>query len=76
MVFGANASAAVPEHDFSDAGCIVTLSRSATDSKYVEMILFLHGNQDLIPQDIPKLTPDGARVKIPDGDRRGGAGGA
>eukprot|EP00903_Cladosiphon_okamuranus_P014534 g13481.t1 len=27
----------------------------ATDAKYVEMILFLHGNLDLIPDDIPEL---------------------
>ena len=35
------------------------------DSKYVEMILFLHGNLDLIPQDIPKLAEAVARTKIP-----------
>ena len=65
VIFGAPASAAVLERDFSDAGRMMTSSRSATDSKYVEMILFLHGNVDLIPQEIPKLSPDGARTKIP-----------
>ena len=35
------------------------------DSKYVEMILFLHGNLDLIPQDIPKLSAAAAQDKIP-----------
>ena len=35
------------------------------DSKYVQKIPFLHGNQDLIPQDIPKLTEALARTKIP-----------
>ena len=34
------------------------------DSKYVE-ILFLHGNLDLIPQDIPKLSAAAAQDKIP-----------
>ena len=35
------------------------------DSKYVEMILFLHGNLDLIPRDIPKLSAAAAQDKIP-----------
>ena len=35
------------------------------DSKYMEIILFLHGNLDLMPQDIPKLTEAVARTKIP-----------
>eukprot|EP00903_Cladosiphon_okamuranus_P012719 g11891.t1 len=34
---------------------MLTSSRSSTDAKYVEMILFLHGNLDLIPDDIPEL---------------------
>ncbi|CAM9719895.1 unnamed protein product, partial [Laminaria digitata] len=59
VVFGAPASAAVLERDFSDAGRMMTSSRSTTDSKYVEMILFLHGNLDLIPGEIPKLGSDG-----------------
>ena len=51
--------------DFSDAGRMMTSSRSTMDSKYVEMILFLHGNLDLIPQDIPKLSAAAAQDKIP-----------
>ena len=35
------------------------------DSKYEEMILFLHGNLDLIPRDIPKLSAAAAQDKIP-----------
>jgi len=65
VVFGAPASAAVLERDFSDAGRMMTSSRSTMDSKYVEMILFLHGNLDLIPQDIPKLSAAAAQDKIP-----------
>ena len=61
----AAASAAVLERDFSDAGRMMTSSRSTMDSKYVEMILFLHGNLDLMPQDIPKLSEAVARTKIP-----------
>ena len=58
-MFGAPSSAAVLERDFSDAGRMMTSSRSTTDAKYVEMILFLHGNVDLIPEDIPELPTDG-----------------
>ncbi|CAM9698502.1 unnamed protein product, partial [Ectocarpus sp. 12 AP-2014] len=68
VVFGAPASAAVLERDFSDAGRMMTSSGSTTDAKYVEMILFLHGNLDLIPEDIPELPTDGvnsAQNKIP-----------
>ena len=44
---------------------MMTSSRSTMDSKYVEMILFLHGNLDLIPQDTPKLSAAAAQDKIP-----------
>ncbi|CAN0026993.1 unnamed protein product, partial [Ectocarpus fasciculatus] len=68
VVFGAPASAAVLERDFSDAGRMMTSSRSSTDTKYVEMVLFLHGNLDLIPEDIPELPaegPNSVQTKIP-----------
>ncbi|CAB1110805.1 unnamed protein product [Ectocarpus sp. CCAP 1310/34] len=66
VVFGAPASAAVLERDFSNAGRMMTSSRRTMDSTtYVEMILFLHGNLDLIPEDITKLTEAVARSKIP-----------
>ena len=51
------------ERDFSDAGRMMTSSRSTTDAKYVEMILFLHGNLDLIPENIPEL--DGTQSHLP-----------
>ncbi|CAM9804265.1 unnamed protein product [Laminaria digitata] len=69
VLFGAPASAAVLERDFSDAGRMMTSSRSTTDAKYVEMILFLHGNLDLIPEDIAELLPEGkngVQTKIPE----------
>ncbi|CAM9895380.1 unnamed protein product [Scytosiphon promiscuus] len=65
VVFGAPASAAVLERDLSDAGRMMTSSRSTMDTKYVEMILFLHGNLDLMPAEIPALTEAGARNEIP-----------
>ena len=63
-VFGAPASAAVLERDFSNAWHMMTSFRSDTDSKYMEMILLVHSNLDLIPHEISKLSPDGARTKI------------
>ncbi|CAB1119936.1 unnamed protein product [Ectocarpus sp. CCAP 1310/34] len=64
VVFGAPASAAVLEGDFGDAGRIMTSSRSTTDAKYVEMILFLHGNLDLIPEDIPACQPTAPSARL------------
>ena len=63
VVFGAPASAAVLERNCSDAGRMMTSSRSTTDAKYVEMILFLHGTLDLIPENIPEL--DGTQSHLP-----------
>ncbi|CAB1101834.1 unnamed protein product [Ectocarpus sp. CCAP 1310/34] len=65
VVFGAPASAAVLECYFSNAGRMTTSSRSTMDSTYVEMIMFLHGNLNLIPEDITKLTEVVARTKFP-----------
>ena len=78
VIFGAPASSAVPERDFSAAGRMMTSSRSIMDSKYVGMNLFLHGNLDGIPQDIPKRTEAVARKQDPwaTGGSCGRAGGA
>lgn len=65
VVFGATASAAVLERDFTDAWCMMTSSRRAADTKYVEMVLFLHGNLDLIPEQIPELRDEDVQAKIP-----------
>lgn len=67
-VFGAPASVMVQERDLGAAGRMTTSSRSAGDAKYVEMVLFLHGNLDLIPDNIPELPADGVngvQTKIP-----------
>lgn len=68
VVFGAPASAGMLERDFGGAVRSLNSSRSRTDAAYVEMILFLHGNLDLIPVNIPKLDADGengVQCKIP-----------
>ncbi|CAN0050225.1 unnamed protein product [Ectocarpus fasciculatus] len=68
VVFAAPASVMVQERDLSAAGRMMTSSRSTGDAKYVEMVLFLHGNLDLIPENIPELPAggvDGPQTKIP-----------
>lgn len=59
------ASSAVVEHDFSTCGRLADVSRSREDAAYAEMVLFLHGNQEDIPEKVPALTPEQARSAIP-----------
>ena len=49
------ASAAVLERDFSTAGRLITGSRSRLAGEYVEMTLFLNGNKEYIPVEVPSL---------------------
>ncbi|CAM9150367.1 unnamed protein product [Ectocarpus sp. 8 AP-2014] len=68
VVFAAPASVMVQERDLSSAGRMMTSSRSTGDAEYVEMVLFLHGNVDLLPEIIPELPADGVngvQTKIP-----------
>ena len=59
------ASLAVLERDFSTAGRLITASRSRLDSKYVQVVLFLNGSRDIIPDEIPELSETQARCGIP-----------
>lgn len=54
-VLGAQATAAVLENDFGEAGKLVNLQSATLGSAYTEMIMFLRGNYDHIPASIPKL---------------------
>ena len=54
------ASSAVLERDFSTAGRLITESRSKLDAAYAEMVLFLNGNQEYIPQEVPALSTEQA----------------
>lgn len=65
VVLGAPASAAVIERDLSAAGRMMTSARSSSDTGLAEMILFLHGNKDLIPDNVTKLTPEQALGAVP-----------
>lgn len=65
VALGGPASSAVLERDFSDAGRMMTSSRSSTDVGFVEMILFLHGSQEIIPLDMSVLPSDKMTENIP-----------
>lgn len=69
MVFGGPTFAAVLERDVSDVWRMMSSSRSATDATYVEITLFLHGNLDLISEDILEKPVNGknsAKSGFPD----------
>lgn len=66
VLLGAPASAAVVERDFSAAGRLITVSRGSTDAVMLEMIMFLHGNVDLIPLTVPPIPASDIRGEIPE----------
>lgn len=59
------ASSAVLERDFSTAGRLITGSRSSLSAAYAEMVLFLNGNQDYIPIEVPALSTEQALQAVP-----------
>ncbi|CAN0133135.1 unnamed protein product [Ectocarpus fasciculatus] len=59
------ASSAVLERDFSTAGRLITEARSRLSAAYVEMVLFLNGNQQYIPLEVPKLSKAQASEAVP-----------
>ena len=59
------ASAAVLERDFSTAGRLITGSRSRLAGEYVEMTLFLNGNKEYIPVEVPSLSESQMKEAVP-----------
>ena len=59
------ASSAVLERDFSTAGRLIIGSRSRLAGEYVEMTLFLNGNQEYIPVEVPALSTQQVREALP-----------
>ena len=59
------ASAAVLERDFSTAGRLITGSRSRLAGDYVEMTLFLNGNKEYIPVEVPSLSESQMKEAVP-----------
>ncbi|CAM9153110.1 unnamed protein product, partial [Hapterophycus canaliculatus] len=64
-VLGAPASSAVLERDFGEAGKLVNRQRSSLSPAYVEMLMFLRGALDAVPEDVPTLTKEAADAAIP-----------
>ena len=59
------ASAVVLERDFSTAGRLITGSRSRLAGEYVEMTLFLNGNKEYIPVEVPSLSESQVKEAVP-----------
>ena len=59
------ASAAALERDFSTAGRLITGSRSRLAGQYVEMTLFLNGNKEYIPVEVPSLSESQMKEAVP-----------
>ena len=58
-------SSAVFEWDFSTTGRLITESRSRLDAAYAEMVLFLNGNQEYIPREVPAPSTAPALQAVP-----------
>jgi len=55
----------VLERDFGEAGKLVNRQRGSLDPSFVEMVMFLRGAYDLIPDDVPALSPAQRAEAIP-----------
>lgn len=64
-VLGAPGSAAVLERDFGEAGKLVNRQRGSLDPSFAEMVMFLRGAYDHIPEDVPALTATERAEAIP-----------
>ena len=56
ILLAVTASSADLERDISTAGRFTTGSRSRLDRVCAEMVLFLNGNKEYIPQEVPALS--------------------
>ena len=54
------AYSAVLERDFSRAGRLITGSGSGPSAAYAEMVMFLNGNIEHFPIEVPALSPEQA----------------
>ena len=50
---------------FSTARRLITGSRSSLSAAYAEMVLFLNGNQDYFPIEVPALSSEQALQEVP-----------
>ena len=64
-VFGAPSSAGVIERDFSVADMFQPRKRGSVDPANLEMTLYLRGQFENIPADVPELTEEQAEKAVP-----------
>lgn len=64
-MFGAPSSAGVIERDFSVADMFQPRKRGSVDPANLEMTLFLRGQFENIPADVPELTEEQAEKAVP-----------
>ncbi|CAN0045279.1 unnamed protein product, partial [Sphacelaria rigidula] len=60
------ASAAILERVFSTAGRLITGCRNRLDAAQNEMVLFLNGSYDSIPQEVPMLSDAQELAAVPE----------
>ncbi|CAM9362122.1 unnamed protein product, partial [Sphacelaria rigidula] len=53
------------QRDFSTGGRLINASRGRIDSKFVQMVMFLNGSRDAVPEEIPVLSDSQVRDAIP-----------
>ena len=58
-------SSAVLERDFSTAGRLITGARSRLNRVHAEMVLFLNGNQEHMPTEVPALSTERGLQAVP-----------
>lgn len=64
-VFGAPSSAGILERDFCVAEMFQSRKRGGMDPSNLEMVLYLRGQFDNIPDDVPQLTEEQAAEAVP-----------
>ena len=58
-------SSAVLERDFSTAGRLITGARSRLNGGHAEMVLFLNGNQEHVPTEVPAMSTEQGLQAVP-----------
>ena len=65
MLLSVPASSTVLERDFKTAGRLMTEARSRLHNAFAEMVLFLNGNKEIVPHEVPRLTTEQATEVMP-----------
>ena len=65
VLLSVSASSAVLERDFSTVARLITGSLRSLSAAYAEMVMFLNGNIDHIPIEMPALSTEQALPAVP-----------